>query len=69
MATTINAVTHYTKATVTLNFPGYEVKCSLCPLEETYSRKQCRMTGEYLADGYLRGGFCPLSIEEENNNE
>ena len=63
-----NQVLWYSKAMVTINFPEGNVRCSLCPLCETYARKQCRMTGEYLADGYLRGGMCPLTIEEEEFN-
>lgn len=57
--------TRYTEATVTIYFPGDEIRCSLCPLLETYARKQCRRTGEYIADGYLRGGWCPLEIGEK----
>lgn len=60
-----NCVLHYTIATISIGFPDGLVQCSLCPLLETYSRRQCRMTGEYLADGYLRGGLCPLNINEE----
>lgn len=65
MATIKNAVTWYTKATLTISFPEDDVRCSYCPCLETYARKQCRMTGEYLADGYLRGGMCPLIFESE----
>lgn len=62
-----NQVTYYTKGTVTIAFPEDDVRCRLCPLLETYARPQCRMTGEYLAEGYLIGGMCPLKFEEEEH--
>ncbi len=59
--------TRYITVTVPIYFPEAEgVQCKLCPCLETYARKQCRLTGEYLADGYLRGGLCPLNYEEES---
>lgn len=67
---TKNSCTQYIKATAEIYFPETEgVQCKLCPFLETYARKQCRMTAEYLADGYLIGGMCPLIIKnkEENN--
>jgi hypothetical protein len=39
---------------------------------ETYARKQCRLTGEYLADTRTIGYMCPLKFiekQEENTNE
>lgn len=61
--------TQYLTATLNIYFPNGEMRCSLCPVLETYARKQCRMTGEYLADGLLIGYFCPLKIKEfENEN-
>lgn len=57
-------VTSYTKATVELFFSNGNVCCELCPLMETYARKQCRRTGEYLLDTRYRGLWCPLHIEE-----
>ena len=39
--------------------------CNLCPLLETYSRNQCRRTGEYLMDTRIIGAHCPLEIIEE----
>ena len=62
---TKNSVTWYKSATLTVNFPEGDVRCMYCPCLETYARKQCRMTGEYLADGYLIGGMCPLKFESE----
>ena len=51
----------YTKCTVDISFPGYDVCCDRCPLLETYARKQCRRTGEYILDSRARGIWCPLS--------
>ena len=65
---TKNSVKYYTRAHLTVHFPEGNVRCTLCPLLETYSRKQCRLTGEYLAEGYLIGGMCPLDFEREANN-
>lgn len=63
----------YLSATAVIHFPESEgIQCRLCPCLETYARKQCRLTGEYLADGYLVGGLCPLNLinkEEENARE
>ena len=39
----------------------------MCPLMETYARKQCRRTGEYLMDTRTIGYYCPLKFEEEEN--
>ena len=66
---TKNSCIRYVSATAVFHFPESEgVQCKLCPCLETYARKQCRLTAEYLADGYLRGGLCPLILinkEEE----
>ena len=62
----------YTEASVNIFFPEGHVCCDLCPLMETYSRKQCRRTGEYLLDTRATVGYeCPLKFEtqEENNGE
>lgn len=70
---TKNSCIRYVSATVVIHFPESEgIQCKLCPCLETYARKQCRLTGEYLADGYLVGGLCPLNLaneEEENVRE
>lgn len=55
----------YQKATIDIFFPDGHVCCDLCPLMETYSRKQCRRTGEYLLDSRVTGLACPLKFEEE----
>ena len=62
-----NATLHYTKAVVDINFSG-PVDCDHCPLLETYARKQCRRTGEYIYDSRGRGYWCPLILEEDEEN-
>ena len=58
---TKNGVPRYTAAQVTIFFPEDHVCCDLCPLLETYARKQCRRTGEYLLDTRsMVGNECPL---------
>jgi hypothetical protein len=57
--------TKYTRATVDMYFPEGNVCCELCPILETYARKQCRRTGEYLIDTRGRGMYCPLAVEGE----
>lgn len=66
MSRTEHGVTRYTKAIAEIFFPNNDVRCALCPLMETYSRKQCRRTGEYIADDRGVGMFCPLIFEEED---
>ena len=60
-------VQYYTSATVRISFPESSVCCALCPLLETYARKQCRRTGEYIADDRTVGYWCPLELEEEKH--
>jgi hypothetical protein len=62
-----NGVTSYIHANVTINFPDGHVCCDLCPLLETYARKQCRRTGEYLLDTRGIGYECPLQFEEDRD--
>lgn len=59
MATETQCLT-YVKRTVEITFSGETVCCARCPLLETYSRKQCRKTGEYIVDDRAVGGWCPL---------
>lgn len=62
----MNGIKWYTKATVDIFFPEGHVSCATCPMLETYSRNQCRRTGEYLIDTKNTVGFnCPLKFEEE----
>lgn len=64
-----NGCTKYITATALIHFPDGKVCCDLCPLMETYARKQCRATGEYLVDSRTTGGWCPLNYEgKEDNN-
>lgn len=60
-----NGVRRYAHAMVNLYFPNGKVCCDYCPLLETYSRKQCRQTGEYIIDSRLTGLWCPLKVNEE----
>ena len=62
-----SGVYRYTVATVEIGFPYDNVCCDMCPLMETYARKQCRRTGEYLMDTRTIGYYCPLKFEEEEN--
>ena len=64
-----NGVSYYTKATVEVAFPEDRVCCDFCPLMETYARKQCRRTGEYLADTRTIGYECPLVFESKENDD
>lgn len=67
MSKTASKCLSYTKATVDLYFPEGDVCCALCALLETYSRLQCRRTGEYLLDKNGVGFYCPLKLEEEEH--
>lgn len=59
-------VTKYIEATANIFFVEDHVACQYCPLLETYSRNQCRRTGEYLIDiKYTVGRYCPLKFKEE----
>lgn len=62
-----NGVLKYHKATVEICFPEDHICCDLCPLMETYSRKQCRRTGEYLFDSRTIGYNCPMKFENEDD--
>lgn len=63
----INGVMEYTRTTVDIFFEKDHVSCDYCPLLETYARKQCRRTGEYIIDSRFTVGYdCPLKFEEVN---
>lgn len=64
---TKNNCTKYISTVLDIHFPEEKgVCCALCPVMETYARKQCRRTGEYLYDGQVRGHLCPLvEVKEE----
>lgn len=64
-----DVVNEYARCTVDIYFPNKEVKCMYCPLLETYSRNQCRRTGEYIADTRGIGIWCPLEMEELPDGE
>lgn len=65
----LNGVYQYTTASVEIHFPDGNVCCDLCPLMETYARKQCRRTGEYLLDTRVTVGYeCPLKFNKEESD-
>ena len=64
-----SGVKYYTQAYVDVFFPENRVCCEYCPLLETYARKQCRRTGEYLVDTRTIGYNCPLIFEDTERNE
>ena len=62
----MSGITRYKKATLEVFFPEGHVCCDLCPALETYARKQCRRTGEYLLDTRVTVGYwCPLKFEHK----
>lgn len=62
-------VSYYTMATVQIGFPEDHVACDFCPFLETYARKQCRRTGEYLLDTRAIGFYCPLIFENKEGED
>lgn len=60
-------VVKYVKTTLDVYFPDGHFCCALCPCLETYSRLQCRRTGEYLLDSKGRGFYCPLMLDDEDD--
>ena len=65
----MNGVTKYLKATVDIYFSEGIARCATCPLLETYARKQCRRTGEYIVDDRFTGFWCPLDLELEEESK
>ena len=62
----MSGITRYERATLEIFFPEGHVCCDLCPALETYARKQCRRTGEYLLDTRATVGYwCPLKFEHK----
>ena len=59
----MNGCTEYYQATVDMWFEENHLCCAMCPILETYSRNQCRRTGEYIIDTRGRGADCPLVIK------
>lgn len=55
----------YILARARIYFADEHIACDYCPCLETYSRKQCRLTGEYLIDTRTIGYNCPLEFEPE----
>lgn len=65
----VNGVAYYTTMTVDIFFPEDKVCCRYCPLLETYSRDQCRRTGEYIFDRNTTGYDCKLKPRGEMNEQ
>ena len=57
----------YEERWVNIFFTDEEVCCKYCPLLETYARKQCRRTGEYIINDNIPGYWCPL-LKAENGS-
>lgn len=62
-----DGVRQYDCYTVRIYFPKGTASCATCPLLETYSRLQCRRSGEYLLDKNGMGWECPLQKVEDSN--
>lgn len=60
--------TEYVVATVSIVFQPGHVDCAHCPLLETYARKQCRRTAEYIVDERGTGLFCPLVFSQQDKD-
>lgn len=58
--------TEYIKATVDVFFEPDHASCAFCPMLQTYSRKQCNRTGEFIIDDRGRGFYCPLKFENDS---
>lgn len=56
-------VKNYLKAKVDIYFAEGIARCATCPMLETYARKQCRRTGEYIVDDRFQGKWCPLDLQ------
>ena len=69
MAQSKGEVLHYIGATIDIYFPENNVCCDLCPILETYARKQCRRTGEYIYDSRITGYYCPLKFITDEKGE
>lgn len=64
-----SGVAEYVSASVNLFFEPGHIACQYRPLLETYSRNQCRRTGEYIIDPrYTTGRFCPLNFTEKGDS-
>lgn len=58
----------YVTVSVDITFEAKYFACDYCPLLETYARKQCRMTGQYITDGRARGWKCPFEVTPEQRD-
>ena len=60
-----SGIPYYTVMYARVCFPEDKVCCQYCLAEETYARKQCRLSGEYIADDRTIGYNCNLLTWEE----
>lgn len=65
MAKTEGSCLSYSERWVNIFFTDGEVCCKYCPMLETYARKQCRRTGEYIVNDNITGYWCPLLSADE----
>lgn len=63
-----NEVLEYIRSYTDIYFERGHVACAYCPLLETYSRNQCRRTGEYIVNVHGTGFYCPLIFDEGGTN-
>lgn len=59
-----DGILEYAEFTVSIFFEPEHIGCAWCPLLETYARKQCRRTGEYIVDDRVVGRYCPLVFQK-----
>ena len=62
----VTGCTSYAERWVNLFFTNEEVCCKYCQLLETYSRPQCRRTGEMIVNTNAVGYWCPLLTADSN---
>jgi hypothetical protein len=59
----------YIHPVVEISFNPRAFDCAHCPMLETYARKQCRLTGEYVLIDTSIGTFCPLCLSKEDKEK
>lgn len=59
MATKNSSPEYYYYIAGIVSYDG-PIRCDNCPLMQTYSRKKCELTAEYIGDPRRIGYICPL---------
>lgn len=59
MATTNKSPEYHYYFAGVVSYDG-PIRCDNCPLLQTYSRKKCELTAEYIGDSRRIGYICPL---------